>query len=90
MHDLGVPHGFRQSNANGINEAGDIVGWADTGTMDTSAVIYSNGTWRDLNTLIARGSGWFLSVATGINTSGQIVGTGLHNGAERAFLLTPR
>ena len=63
---------------------------AKDSTKDTSAIIYSKGTWRDVNTLIAPVSGWFLSVANGINASGQIVGTGFHNGAERAFVLTPQ
>jgi len=43
----------------------------------------------DLNTLLPSGSGWVLTQATGINSSGQIVGIGTFNGAKRVFLLDP-
>jgi hypothetical protein len=43
---------------------------------------------KDLNKLIPAGSGWMLQEAYGINNAGQIVGTGMHNGQEHAFLLT--
>ena len=39
--------------------------------------------------MIPAGSGWALQSANGINDRGQIVGTGLHNGHTRAYLLTP-
>ena len=39
---------------------------------------------RDLNSLIAPGSGWTLEVATSINDRGEIVGWGDHNGVENA------
>ena len=35
------------------------------------------------------GSGWVLVESKGINNRGQIVGTGLHHGKQRGFLLTP-
>ena len=35
------------------------------------------------------GSGWSLSRAQDINDRGEIVGRGIHNGAQRAFLLSP-
>ena len=44
---------------------------------------------RDLNTSIAGDSGWRLLEASAINDSGQIVGFGLFNGAQRAFRLDP-
>lgn len=53
------------------------------------AVIWENEMMTNLNTLIPSNSGWFLSDATGINKSGQIVGNGIINGQRRAFLLTP-
>ena len=43
----------------------------------------------NLNTLIAPQSGWVLGGATGINDVGQIVGGGLLNGIDHAYLLTP-
>ncbi len=45
---------------------------------------------KDLNKLIPPGSGWVLVEADGVNDSGQIVGMGMHNGQEHAFLLTPQ
>jgi probable HAF family extracellular repeat protein len=44
---------------------------------------------QDLNNLIPAGSGWFLQYAFGINNSKQIVGQGLLNGKQHAFLLLP-
>ncbi len=44
----------------------------------------------DLNSLLPSGSGWNLGGATGINDSGQIVGYGIDNGQDHAFLLTPQ
>jgi len=53
------------------------------------AFFYSGGKMYDLNNQLVNGSGWQLSFATQINNAGQIVGTGLINGAQHAFLLTP-
>ena len=41
-----------------------------------------------LNSLIDPLAGWDLFEASAINDHGQIVGTGIHNGDARAFLLT--
>jgi hypothetical protein len=43
----------------------------------------------DLNTLITPGSGWELTIARGINDSGQIAGYGILHHDQHAFLLTP-
>src|SRR5207302_8755274 len=48
-----------------------------------------SGKLTDLNDYLRPGFGWELSSATGINDSGQIVGTGIHDGDTHAFLLTP-
>lgn len=46
---------------------------------------------RDLNSLIPKGSGWTLEVASGINDKGEIVGWGDRGQVENAgFLLRPR
>ena len=46
---------------------------------------------RGLDTIVdaTSAAGWEFSSAIAINNAGQIVGTGLHNSAMRAFLLTP-
>jgi hypothetical protein len=42
----------------------------------------------DLNTVLDNGTGWVLNTASGVNASGQIVGTGTLNGTPAVFLLT--
>ena len=91
MQDLGVPAGYLQGGGFALNDSDEVVGEADAGSeTSTTAFIWSNGVWRDLNSLIPPNSGWFLSVAAGINAGGQIVGTGWLDGKQRAFILTPR
>lgn len=51
--------------------------------------IWENGRMQDLNKLIPRNSGWTLDNANAINDKGQIVGSGVHDGQNRAYLLTP-
>jgi probable HAF family extracellular repeat protein len=85
--DIGVLPGGSQSFAYGINNRGDVVGAADTGGT-LHAVIYQKGELTDLNSLLPEGSGWVLTEARAITENGQIVGTGVVNGQERAFLLT--
>lgn len=42
----------------------------------------------DLNRLLPAGSGWFLSDAHGLDETGHIVGDGIDDGRQRAYLLT--
>ena len=54
------------------------------------AVIWPQGKdIQDLNTLIDEASGWVLTSANAINSSGQIAGFGMVNGHRRAYLLSP-
>ena len=92
MTDLGTLGGTN-SVAEDINASGQVVGWVMgwseiTGDAYNFAFLYSGGVMTDLNTLIDPASGWGLSRAQAINDSGQIVGTGYHNGEIRAFLLS--
>jgi probable HAF family extracellular repeat protein len=80
-----VPGG--PSYAYDINDAGQVVGEAVF--SDGEAFLWEDDVMYDLNTLIPAGSGWTLVTAAGINSSGWIVGYGLHDGQQRAFLLTP-
>ena len=59
------------------------------GGKTRTAFVYRAGRMEDLNKLIPTHDGWVLQGAQGINDRGQIVGSGLHHGRERAFLLTP-
>jgi|GEM_PF-4799287 len=79
-----------------IDSAGDIVGasFVNGGAddLEAHAFVTVGGGNQDLNNLIAAGSGtgWVLSQANSINSAGQIVGWGLLNGAQHAFLLNPQ
>jgi hypothetical protein len=81
----------------GINNVGLIVGWSrttTTGTGNPKAVVWENyqsPVANDLNLKIpvADRPNWLLQSAYGINSNGRVVGSGLKNGQQRAFLLTP-
>jgi len=66
-----------------------IVGAAQSKTNVAHAVISDGTTMVDLNGTIAPGSGWKLTTAHGINSSGRIVGTGTLSGQTRGFVLVP-
>ncbi len=72
MIDLGTLGGS-QSQANAINDASQVVGYANTATNIERAFLYSNGTMSDLGTL-PRAIGNQGSAALAINTAGQAVG----------------
>ncbi len=78
------------SIAFGINNAGNVVGSADTALNAPHAFLYTNGgSMQDLNDLIPSGSGWVLEDAHGINDNGVIAGTGTIGGESHGFLLIP-
>ena len=81
--DLGVLAGG-YSYAYGVNNALDVVG-----TSGSRAFLWRAGSMVDLNTRVAPGSGWVLERAWAISDSGVIVGTGLHQGFARGFVLVP-
>ena len=68
--DLGTLPGGTFSDAFGINLAGKIVGFADTGSGSDHAVLFDGATVTDIGTL----PGFDGSLATRINAAGQIVG----------------
>ncbi len=74
------------NEALGIND-NDVV----VGTSNSKAFVWSSlDGMQDLNILThASTLGWTLDRATAINQIGQIVGSGVHNGLRRAFLLNP-
>jgi len=91
--------GAQNSEAYGINGSTEVVGTVydsapdvesdDTAHVHSRAFFWQRGKMYDLNKCIPQKSGWTLSIARGINNHGWIVGTGIHNGHTRAFLLTP-
>jgi probable HAF family extracellular repeat protein len=100
MTDLGTLPGYQNSSAEAINASGQIVGRGYNpdvydpikGYISVShAALFDADTGKptDLNDLLPHASGWVLTDASGINDSGQIIGSGTFNGAAEGFLLTP-
>jgi probable HAF family extracellular repeat protein len=81
MIDLGdLPGGADQSEATGINGLGHVVGYSAS-TGDFHAFLWTAADQMlDLNALLnSSGAGWTLRTANGINTLGQITGSGLYD-----------
>lgn len=82
------------SQALGINNVGQVVGFYGSPGHFEHAFIYENGTMRDLNSLVSLPQYWTLNRAYAINETGQIVGfwspdAYVNYTKMRAFLLTP-
>jgi probable HAF family extracellular repeat protein len=96
MRDLGVPAGDDNSEANSLNDAGQVVGDSGVGYIlgysPDRALLWQNDQWIDLNTLIPAGSGYQLVAAFDVNARGQIVVSAvqLSTGNMHAVLLTPQ
>jgi len=90
IKDLGVLRGGTYSIAFAVNDSNVVVGYANTSTNAAHAIIWIPGSgMKDLNALIAAGSGWTLINANAINNVGQITGYGSIGGFNHAFVLTP-
>jgi hypothetical protein len=90
-----VPAGDDNSEANSLNDRGQIVGDSGVGFIESyspdRAVVWGNGGWIDLNTLIPPNSGYHLVMAVDVNARGQIVVWAVQQstGYVHAALLTP-
>lgn len=89
MVDLPTLYDGNMSEANDVNDHGQVVGWARAADFYVYAVMWVDGGITDLNAVGGVPAGWVLADARGINNSGQIVGRGVFGGEDRAFLLTP-
>lgn len=88
--DLGTLRGPAwNSSAQAINGQGVIVGQSDCFAVSCAFLWNQVEGMLDLNALIDPVAGWRLSIATGINDDGWIVGQGFQGGVARDFLLLP-
>jgi probable HAF family extracellular repeat protein len=91
MQDLGSP-GSGTCSARRVNGKGVIVGYwwpRETLYKGSRALVWIDRNMYDLNDLIPKDSGWVLEYGSDVNDKGEIVGSGKHNGQDRAFLLKP-
>lgn len=77
------------SSAVDINNLGQIVGNSINLNGKELGFLYERGKVKSLKTLIPKNAGWQRLLARGINDKGEIVGTGVRNGKNRAFLMKP-
>jgi probable HAF family extracellular repeat protein len=78
------------STANAISHDGIVVGSSLTDDLSVRhAFVWQDGEITDLNEQLEDGDDWLLVSANDINDRGQIVGTGIIDGEEHAFLLEP-
>lgn len=96
--ELPLLAGDNMGSASRINNLGQALGWSafsPDGSFNTlgpeKLVIWRDGGVFDLQSVLdpVTGAGWTISTASAINNVGQIVGLGVHNGQNRAYLLTP-
>jgi probable HAF family extracellular repeat protein len=85
MTDLGVLKGYVLSQATGVNDAGQVVGFLGPPELTGDhAFLYSNGAMTDLGGFLGQKDS---STASGINDSGQVVGwSSVGNAVDHAFL----
>jgi len=91
MVDLGTLPGDSMSLANGLNDAGEVVGASIGAGFSTFAAVRwdSNGI-SDLNSLVtANPTGLYLLIAFWIGSSGEIVGIGVGPDGAHGFVATP-
>lgn len=85
--------GLGASRAFDVNESNWIVGDAFgevNGEWVQTAFLYRDGVMIDLSSVLPASSGWSaVTIANGINEQGQIVGVGIYNGQQTAFVMTP-
>jgi probable HAF family extracellular repeat protein len=96
--ELPLLPGDNMGSASKVNNLGHALGWSafsPDGSFNNVSpeklVLWRDGGVFELQSVLdpATGAGWTISTASGINNQGQIVGLGVHNGQNRAYLLTP-
>jgi uncharacterized membrane protein len=95
--ELPLLPGDNYGSAIALNSLGHALGWSalsQDGTWNRGPqkpVLWRDGSVFELQAVLdsATGAGWTIVTASAINNPGQIVGLGVHNGQNRAYLLTP-
>lgn len=80
------------SDGTSITSLGAFIGTMGINDLDqvvVGSILLENSKSIDLNEKIALDSGWTIESANDINNLGQIIGTGIVNGEQHGFLLTP-
>lgn len=86
MQKIAFPSNITYSEALDINNNAQVVGYTQNGKAEAFVWDQNNGV-LNLNDLIDD-SNWHLTIAKAINDNGQIVGYGIINQEQHAFLLT--
>ncbi len=86
---VGLLLGATNSFAYGVNNSNQVVGACTLSNGLMQAFLWRAGSLSNLNQLLPPDSNWDLREARGINDIGQIVGWGVINGQEHAFILSP-
>ena len=69
--------------------AHDVLETLDAAGVQRAFVAYDDSVMHDLITKVSNPSGWTLQTAVAVNANGWIVGSGIKNGYNRAFVLAP-
>jgi len=85
----GGVNGYGGARSFYLNNPGQLAGYSMSADGSNHATLWSGGNIYDLTTLINNVDGWTDLKVGGLNNMGQIIGNGLFNGQEEAFLLNP-
>lgn len=86
---LPQPSSVTSATAAAVNDNGIIVGYGNDDAFNSYPLLWVGNTVFNLNDVTDLQDGWILQFAYDINSSGQIVCTGLVDGVTATFLLTP-
>lgn len=81
---------YDRTFATGVNNAGQVVGFALNAAGARRAFLYSNGVMSDLNSIVeGAGTDWVITDAPAINDAGLIAANATINGRPIAILINP-
>jgi probable HAF family extracellular repeat protein len=87
---LGALPGDINSEAQGVNSAGQVVGFSFNPLSTARGFLYQNGAIAELTSLLdPTDAGWAINEAFGINNAGAIIAVGTLNNEQHAVMLVP-